>query len=296
MHKLSILTISLVYLIALSSSSTAGNRAEFEQWMKQETTSFQEYRDKRDKEFTGFLQNQWKEMQTFQGLVRDKTPKPVRLPKAPEQPPTPPVAVKPPHKLPTVTEPTLERPEDRPLAPKPQIKPLTPKVPTIVKVPPIKPVPKPIYVAPAPVVKIPRGNKIQLNFYGQNLVFYIDPKLKVKLNRPINEKAMSHIWSEMSKADFEGLLKQINAQRKPLTLNDWGYALLTNTIAQKVHPNSKNDQSIFTWYLMTKAGYKARIAYDNNYVYLLMPSHQQLFAAPYFTFDKTRYYALSLMA
>ena len=59
--------------------SAIADRSEFEKWLSQETTTFQEYRDKRDKEFTSFLKTQWKEMETFSGLVRDKTPKPVRI-------------------------------------------------------------------------------------------------------------------------------------------------------------------------------------------------------------------------
>jgi len=290
MQKRSILIVSLLTLTSLSISGTAGNRAEFEQWMQKETTSFQDYRDKRDKEFTGFLKNQWKEMQTFQGLVRDKTPKPVSMPKAPKKPTIP---EKPVVKPDPVSKPINQIPDKKPLVKTPiKAVPVPPK-PVIVEVPEIKPVPAPIKVLPAPVIKQPKGKRINISFYGQNLDFYYDPKLKVSLQRPYNEKSMSNIWSEMSKADYEGLLKQINAQRAPLILNDWGYALLTNAIAQKVHPGSKNDQSIFTWYLMTKAGYQARIAYDRNYIYLLMPSRQQLFGAPYFTFDKIRYYALS---
>lgn len=271
MPKQPILLIGVIYFSALSLICAAGDLDDFKQWKKQETGNFQEYRDKRDKEFTGFLQNQWQEMQTFQGLVRDKTPKPDRMPVAPDKPPTP--SVKP-----------LKQPQTR-LQPPPS--------PVTVKTLPIKPVPAPVKVAPLAVVKKYQGVKIQLAFYGQKLDFYYDPKLRQSLQRPINETAISRIWSTMSKANYESLLKQINAQRKPLALNDWGYALLTNAIAQKVHPQSKNDQSIFNWYLMTKAGYKVRIAYDSNYVYLLMPSRQQLFAAPYFTFDNVRYYALS---
>jgi len=277
MQKQSILLITLCSLTYLPLSGTADSRAEFEQWMNQETTNFQEYKDKRDKEFTGFLKSQWQEMQTFQGLVRDETPKPVRIPKAPAKPPAP--------KQPMVKPDNQSTHKSIPNE-------VTP-APIIVKIPTIKPVPVPYKVKPSAIVKQPKGRKIHLSFYGQSLTFYYDPKLKLSLHRPFNEKSMSRIWSEMSKADYDGLLDQINAQRKPLILNDWGYALLTNAIAQKIHPNSKNDQSVFTWYLMTKAGYQARIAYDRNYVYLLMPSQQQLFGAPYFTFDQKRYYALS---
>lgn len=272
MYKLPIHILLFLCLSSLSITAYSGNSAEFDQWMKQQKSSFQEYRDKRDKEFTGFLQKQWKEMQTFQGLVRDDTPKPIRLPKAPKKSPK---AIKP------------VQPNAIPIAKIPQIKPL------IVKIPVIKSIPKPIKVAAAPTIRIPHGTKISLNFYGQNLDFYLDPKLKSRLQQPINEANMSKIWSDLSKADFEGLLKQINAQRNPLLLNDWSYALLTHAIAAKIQPGRKNDQAIFTWFMLTKAGYKSRIAYDSRTVYLLMPSQQKLFAAPYFTFDNTRYYALS---
>jgi len=272
MLKQSILFTGLIICSFITINSSADNYSEFEQWMKKETTSFQDYRDKRDKEFTGFLQSQWKEMQTFQGLVRDKTPKPVLIPKAPDP-------VKQPEKI------------SQPLVKQPAVSP--PVKPVIVKIPEIKPqavIPKP---KPVPINQHPAGRKLDLNFYGQQIVFYYDPKLIVRLSGPVNEKAISHIWSSLSKANHESLLTQINAQRDPLTLNDWGFSLLINTIAQKLHPGAKNTQAIFTWFMLTKAGYQARIAYDRNFVYILMPSRQQLFEAPYFTFDGLRYYALS---
>jgi len=281
MIKKPILLLSIILLFHLPLTGLSSNTAEFKQWMKQETTSFQEYRDKRDKEFTGFLKNQWKEMQTFQGLVRDKTPKPVHIPKAPIKLPEP--------EQPTKLTPDIPVSQSTEKGPLNKVYPL----PITVKNPELNILPNANKEIPASVDKLPTGNIVKLVFYGQKLQFTYDPKLKVSLQRPIDSNSMSKIWSEMSQANYESLLRQINKQQKPLMLNDWGYALLTNAIAQKIHPGSKNDQSIFTWYLMTKAGYQARIAYDPNYVYLLMPSQQQLFASPYFTFEKVRYYALS---
>ena len=108
----------------------------------------------------------------------------------------------------------------------------------------------------------------------------------------IDGQNISNHWSALSLADYEPLLKQIEAQRVPLQLNDWGYALLTHELASKIFPGSKNDQALLTWFIMVKAGYKARIAYDISRVYLLMPTQQQIYATAYFTFDNQRYYAL----
>ena len=255
----------------------ASNRAEFEKWMQQETQSYQEYRDKRDKEFTSFLKSQWKEMQTFQGMVRDKTPKPVDIPVAPPEPEPEPVP-----------EPTPEQPPGQVEAPRPEPEPVP-----IVKVPPIKPPPEPEPVKPVPVVKVPSGNMLDIDYYGQKLRFSYDPRLKVRLPSRMDEKAMSAYWSDVSRADYEPLLKQIDAQKEPLQLNDWGYALLVFKIAEAVNPNRPDEQALFTWFVLTKAGYNARVAYESRRVYLLLPSMQRLYGAPYFTFDKVRYYALS---
>jgi hypothetical protein len=64
-------------------------------------------------------------------------------------------------------------------------------------------------------------------------------------------------------------------------------------VAQGIYAG-KNEQALFTWFVMTKAGYRARIAYDSYQVYLLMPSQQQVYATAYFTFDNQRYYAMGL--
>ncbi len=279
--RLLMISIASVGLV-VATAVVAGN-AEFDKWMKQETQSYQEYRDKRDKEFTSFLKSQWKEMQTFQGLVRDKTPKPVKMPVAPIPRP---VVKKP---VPQI-KPGLPGADKKPALVQTPPKPIAPP-PVIIKVPPIKLAPKPIIIKPVPVVKLPKGRPLDINFYGQKLKFTYDPKLKVRLALRINEKAMSNHWSALSKGDYESLLKQINAQRKPMNLNDWGYALLVNEVSKGINPG-RSEQSLFTWFLLIKAGYQARIAYDSNEVFLLLPSRQQIYAAPYFTFDKVRYYAL----
>ena len=261
-----------LFIAGITTIVYASNRSEFEQWLKQETQSFTEYRDKRDREFTGFLKSQWKEMQTFQGMVRDKTPKPRVMPVAPHP----------------VIKPAPE-PDKKPLVEKKPEPVVTPPV----KVLPVKPVPEPEPIKPSPVVELPRGNRLEVVFYGQQLVFSYDPRFKIKLASRINASAMSKHWSALSQADYETLIEQIEVKRNPLRLNDWGYTLLINRIAQGIYPRQQNEQALFTWFMLTKAGYNARIAYESHRVYLLIPSRQQLFAAPYFTFDNVRFYALS---
>ena len=305
-HKLIFLVLAAIVAPAMAEPG----RAEFSQWMQQENSNFKEYRDKRDQEFTLFLKTQWKEIQTFQGVVRDEKPKPKVMPIAPSVPPVsstptiPPAVIPPVVKLPeppNSTPPVVSVPSAAPVQPSVGVIPSgsTPVSPPpvaipLVSVPPIAAVPKPIKVAPVVVTGLPKGQTVEIVFYGQRLRFTYDPAFKVKMASRIDGQNISDHWSALSLVDYEPLLKQLDAQRMPLQLNDWGYALLTHELASKIYPGGKNEQALFTWFVMTKAGFRARIAYDVSRVYLLMPTQQQVYATAYFTFDNQRYYALGL--
>ncbi|MDH5391903.1 MAG: hypothetical protein OEY11_01830 [Gammaproteobacteria bacterium] len=264
-------------MAASSGVSLAEN--DFKQWMQQQQNEFQEYKDLRDKEFTSFLKSQWKEMRVLSGIKRDPAPKPVSVPVAKPEP-----------------------------APKPQLKPQAKPVPDTavqhgkskpviepvlieIKTPPLvkaKPKVKPV------VVSVPKGNVARLEFYGHSLAFYFDPKMKTKLSGRIDEKAISQFWSTLSRADYDALLNQLNKQRSPLQLNDWGFALLINELAKNIYSGQKNEQSLFTWFMLIKANYQARLAYENYKVFLLLPTQQRLYSETYFTFGGKRYYALGM--
>ena len=66
---------------------------DFQQWMRQQSQGvvaqkkeFQEYKDKRDKEFTAFLKAHWTAVDIVKGEVRDEAPKPEVMPVAPPMP------------------------------------------------------------------------------------------------------------------------------------------------------------------------------------------------------------------
>ena len=52
--------VSAIFVVSLSQPSYAED--DFAKWKQQTQDSFQEYKDKRDKEFTAFLKMHWKEM------------------------------------------------------------------------------------------------------------------------------------------------------------------------------------------------------------------------------------------
>ncbi|MDT8282494.1 MAG: hypothetical protein RQ982_06710 [Gammaproteobacteria bacterium] len=253
--------LALVSIFSLTLYSQTGHaNDEFQQWMQQQSsdvavqkTEFQEYKDKRDKEFTSFLKAQWKAVDIVKGEVRDEVPKPIIMPMASLQP----VVVAPAAKPVTVT------------------------------------IPEPVFTKPVvvPVVVAPKGSPVDIDFYGRELTFYYDDHLKHRLNSPINKEAVSNYWSILSRADYEDLLKQLQLQKKLLQLNDWAYASLISKITLKIDDNHRNESALLSWFLLAKSGYRARIAYNSAAIYLLIPSEQEMFEVTYFTFNGKRYYA-----
>ncbi len=252
----------------------ANSASEFEQWKQQQQQSFQEYRDERDREFTAFLKEHWREVELLKGFVRDEKPKPDVMPVAKPQPPAPmpePAPDKQPVKKPVEDKPvTTVRPELKVTPPKPAVPPEPAVIP----------------------VQERKGIRTQVDYFGKQITFYYDPAFKRSLPYRLNENALSNFWSGLSKADYEPLLDQINRQGAALQLNDWGYAVLTNRLSRKIYPDSPNKQALFAWFVLTKAGFRSRVAYDERSVYLLIPSKQRLYEVTYFTFDNERYYAV----
>ncbi len=234
---------------------------EYRQWLQQQTQDFQEYKDKRDKQFTKFLKSHWTAVELLQGKSDDETPKPVVMPVA---------------EL------------DDSATPAPGTRNANPVI-TLLPVP--EAVEETNVVAAIPAAD-QQGQRLTLDFFGQELSFFYPREMAVVLTS-IDKDSISHYWSKLSRQEYEGLLEQLSAQRDALQLTDWAYASLVNKLSMKIHPGSSNAKVMLSWFLLVKAGYKARIAYNSNTIYLLLPSRQEMFDVPYFTFGNKRYYAVS---
>jgi hypothetical protein len=233
---------------------------DFQQWKQQQTAgiqkqkgAFQEYKDKRDKDFSTFLKTRWKAVDVLKGKVRDEEPKPDQMPVA--QPEA------------TIVD--------------------------SVKTPVVVSVPEPLVKEePEPVVT-PEGKSTDVDFYGKQIRFYYDADLKQKLNKRIDKESVSEYWSALSQTNYEPLLVQLKEQKYYRQLNDWAYASLVNKLALKVNDNQRDEAALLSWFILAKSGYRARVAYNDTSVYLLVPSQHELFEVTYFTFSGKRYYVVA---
>jgi hypothetical protein len=395
--KLISMLAALPLAISLASTQQASAFSdEFLKWKEQTMSNYQAYKDERDQAFTDFLKKQWKAVDTKEGEVRDKNPKPVNMPVAkpkpvqvkdlpvvtlpkkvepivtlPKQEPiavTPPVTIQPKpvpsepiHQTPptsdfdtpsqpdvdqiTKSDPIFEQPDfdqpgfdqpnlDRPdfdqpgfdqpdfdiapvptppvpkpsvpepkselTEPHPIVSPSLPDQPIFSDEPEIPPVVatpvKPTPIESAPVKPKPaqyKGKKYQFDFFGRDTIIYADTKLATAIDDNYSAKSISKGWSDLSLSDYEPVLKQMENLAKQHNLGDWGKVQLAFAFTKAMHPDDINAQSFTSWFLLVKQDYQARLAYNKEGIYLLVPAQQSLYEVTFFTFSNKRFYAVS---
>jgi hypothetical protein len=254
----------------LSSAISHANDSEYDQWLKQTQSEFQEYLDKNDKEFIGFLKQKWQQVDVEETVKRDPKPKPVSLPKAD------PIAL-----------------EEIPL----DIDKSTP----IIKTPVIK---DPIIENPVienPISEKPLEEDINLrtvsfDFFGETISVNYNKNFKISFRNNINNQSIAEFWQSLASQPHQNIVDQLSKTSDNLQLNDWGTALLFDQFSRELQGSNQYNQSsrqLTSWFLLVKAGFNARVAY-NEQVFLLMPSKQNLFSTTFFTLDNERFYSVSL--
>jgi hypothetical protein len=283
MNRLLLRTIILSTLscstLFISINSLASD-SEYEQWLKKTNTEFQNYLDENDKAFIGFLNKKWKEVDVEKPIARDPAPKPLDIPIAK------PVV--------TIKNTNKDKP-DTPIIEREIIKPVIIE-PVVIVEPPVVIDNKPA-VDNKPVIKKDFNLRTaKFDFFGEQIRIEYHKKFKQTFRSAISNKSIASYWEQLATQPHKEIIDQLLAASKNLQLNDWGTALLFDQFARELQGSNQRNQSsrqLTSWFLLVKAGFNARIAY-NDQVFLLMPSKQQLFSTTFFTLDNQRYYSVSL--
>jgi hypothetical protein len=287
------LPIYLCVLPALCLTLNASAESEYEQWLKKTRGDFQTYLDENDKAFIQFLQQKWQPVDVKPAEQRDPEPKPVDLPEIPD-------SAKPDAKpavddTPKVTLPKLppvaEVPAPKPPAPE-LIKPPLAKPPVSEKPATEKPaIDKP--VAEKPAKKPPlSGPVVRFGFYGNSVDIPYNAKFKRNFSGKINNEKIAAYWQQLASAEHKPTVQALQAEAQRLGLNDWGSAQLFDQFARALHKDSTS-RKLTSWFLLVKAGYDARVAY-NDKVHLLLTSEQEMFGVTFFRLGNKKYYAINL--
>jgi hypothetical protein len=240
----------------------------FNKWSKEQNKQYQEYLSKEDQQFLDYMEKEWKEFQAFQGIKPFDKPKPQ----------TPPIVYTP-----------IKKEEPKPIPPIPEEqKPIVPE-----KRKPVEPSVSPVVEKPQ-LLEPPGTSSVIINYFDVPIALNVPSSLKkYQISGSIDKETVRSFYEVCSKIDCEKMLEDIKQKAKEMRIGDWGNAQIADHVSHKIFPEKEKEVRLFTWYLLLRLGFDAKIGYTrSNNVYLLFPSQQQIYSYQYYSFppSEARYY------
>ncbi|MCF7740291.1 MAG: procyclic acidic repetitive family protein [Candidatus Marinimicrobia bacterium] len=265
----------LLIVIGLTQTDVEEMMKKIEQATQKEMEETQkkvdQYISAQDSAFAAFLEQEWELFNTDPGKEVLEKPKPKDIPVAKPEP---------------EIELSKEKVKDIPIPEKKKEEEIRPE-------PQPAPEPKPIQEEKKPKEKQPYEQTLKMDFYGTPLEINYSKEFKTNLESPFDNKNISASWKHLAATKYEDFLKQLQNYQSRLNMNGWGYYKLVEQVGKKINNGSQSDATVFTWFFLTKSGYKVRVAYNDNNVYILMPSSSMLYSTSYLTIDGDKYFLIN---
>lgn len=259
--------LAFIVTIAIGSSVQAQTDDEFEKFKQEYEKGLQELRDdyrkyveQADKEFADYLKKDWEQFQLFKAMSVEEMPGPEKIPVYKQI-----INVEPVRKI--------------------QPKQIVNQVST-----------ESYSMKPRQAIPIDEKRKPNIDykaatftFYGSMVQITVPMEVCTKFGNDVSESSIASYWKKMIQFDYNSITGQVLKIKSHMNLNDWGLWELTRQLSAQVS-GDQNTQRLFQWFILTKMGYKTKVGYQNNMVYLLVPSVNQIYGYNYYSFDGLKYY------
>ncbi len=160
----------------------------------------------------------------------------------------------------------------------------------VVKIP--EPAPQAEPIAPIQAKTAPQ-EMVSVAFYG-TLVSVPFPKSEAWSIGEISENQLSKLWTRLSSSQYDMTIRGALDVRAELNLCDWGYVQLLQTICEQRYGKT-NDAVFMQAYLMAQSGYKIRLAYNGDRLYMLLASEYCILSMFYFEIDGDKFYPVDCL-
>ena len=231
-------------------------KREYEEGINRERENFQKYKEARDKEFADFLKKDWENFQLFAAGKPISTPGPEIIP--------------------IVEIPIFKIPQSNiSLIPVAELKPIQIQA-------------RPILVQNIPIL-VKNIDRIKIDFYGTLIDFEVEKNIsKIQFDN-ISENSISKFWTDLSDTEHYQLIEQLLEVKNRMYLNDFALLKLTEIVSEEIMKDNRSAK-LLCWFLLNKTGYNVKAGYSGNNIYLLIPSQNQLYSYPFYTFNNIKYY------
>jgi hypothetical protein len=108
----------------------------------------------------------------------------------------------------------------------------------------------------------------------------------------VNEKQLAKAWRTLSEEQYDITIRSVLDIRKGLNLCDWGYMQMLQAVCEKKYGKTVV-ATLMQAYLMAQSGYKVRMAYGGEKLYLLVASDYNILSMFYFMVDGEKFYPMN---
>lgn len=188
----------------------------------------------------------------------------------------------------------FKEPKPEEIPPAPEEKPKVPdSTPVVVPVlPAVVPLEKP---KPAPVKETRDEVMVKVDFFNRTLEIPVPEAVKKTKAVQLKNKAIADYWKNVSSINHKNTLARLEDLDQSILINDWAYLMFVQRLCREVYPDRPDLQNLYTWFLLIRTGYQARIGYDEKRIYLLLPATTQLYGKTFFKFKDEKFYRLSAL-
>ena len=284
-------------------TNSQNNKKSFEEFRQGILSGYDEFRSTILEHYADFLNGEWHEYESLNGLKRDETPKPVDVPRVtpvtpgqhplrpskPDEPVLPPKPEKP-------TKPTKPEPPKEPVKPVKPAVPEEPKISPTPSEPPTPPAPampeKPQEpVKPTMPATPARQDGFEFEFYGMPMsINDIDFAISKNLSQPSDFASQ---WKKLDGAKVgKTLAPVIKKNVEHLGLNDYlTYKYVESYVNGRFPQSPPSSKMSLIHYLLAHLGYDVRIGVTSkgNPV-LLIPFEKLVYGRQFLKMAGTRYY------
>jgi hypothetical protein len=103
---------------------------------------------------------------------------------------------------------------------------------------------------------------------------------------------LSKLWPQLSDSQYDITIRGALDVREGLNLCDWGYMQMLQTVCEQRYGRT-NNAVLMQAYLMTQSGYKIRLGYSGDRLYLLVASSYHILSMSYFMVDGDKFYPIN---
>ncbi|MFB6280300.1 MAG: hypothetical protein ABEK75_12410 [Salinibacter sp.] len=137
------------------------------------------------------------------------------------------------------------------------------------------------------------NREASLSFFGASTTVPYGSASTPRLEGAPGKSSIRDFWKTMAKGPYRPTLKVLQKQRKEIGLSDWGYYRYLRDLSAKLYGNNaSNEQTLWTWFMMMKSGYAARVGYRQGKVLLMLPVADKIYGRPQMYIDGQRYYLM----